>query len=219
LGAKKKQPAIDWFNCGLSLVGIILGLSAKRNIPVFVLFSFPYWAQNLRLLTQKIKLSIQQQAMMTVSLSLINLFILILILQGELLGGVSAKTIKLDFVDNQFAASDYFRSLNIQGNIFNNYDIGSYLIFTLAPETAVFVDNRPEAYGQDFFQDLYIPMQEDNSRWQAALTTYQFQAIIFGIRDLTDWGRLFLAQRLQDSNWQLVYQDEYTAIFLPADQS
>jgi len=55
----------------------------------------------------------------------------------------------------------FFKENNLQGPIFNNYDIGGYLIFNLFPQEKVFVDNRPETYSSEFFQEDYIPMQED----------------------------------------------------------
>ena len=65
------------------------------------------------------------------------------------------------------AAADFYKTNKIQGPIFNNYDIGGYLIFHLYPEK-IFVDNRPEAYPTSFFQDVYIPMQENNDIWKEA---------------------------------------------------
>jgi len=40
----------------------------------------------------------------------------------------------------------FFKQAKLRGPIFNNYDIGSYLIFHLFPNHRVFIDNRPEAY-------------------------------------------------------------------------
>jgi hypothetical protein len=55
---------------------------------------------------------------------------------------------------------------NLKGPIFNNFDIGSYLIFRLYNKSLpagrqVFVDGRPEAYPASFFQITYILMQQD----------------------------------------------------------
>lgn len=98
--------------------------------------------------------------------------------------------------------------------IFNNYDIGGYLIFGQYPNMKVFVDNRPEAYPTSFFTDVYIPMQEDDSVWQAQLAEHDFQSIIFYYRDVTNWAQDFLRARLADENWVPVYADQQSIIFV-----
>ena len=56
--------------------------------------------------------------------------------------------------DDQKAA-EFFKKENIQGPIFNNYDIGGYLIYYLYPGQKVFVDNRPEVYPKEFLQNVH----------------------------------------------------------------
>ncbi len=105
----------------------------------------------------------------------------------------------------------FFKLLKAQGPIFNNYDIGGYLIFHLftnEPSYSVFVDNRPEAYSAAFFKETYIPMQADEDRWREAMAKYNFGAIIFYRRDLTPWGQPFLIRRLEDPEWAPVYASE-----------
>jgi hypothetical protein len=115
-------------------------------------------------------------------------------------------------------AIEFFLKEGLHGPIFNNYDIGGLLILGLFPRERVFVDNRPEAYPASFFQDLYIPVQEDAGRWQEARRRFGFNAIVFGYRDLTPWGQKFLAARLDDSAWAPVYADLSTLIFVPDDE-
>ena len=62
------------------------------------------------------------------------------------------------FADMNLSA-EFFKQNNIKGPVFNNYDIGSYLIYHLYLKEPEFVDNRPEAYSVDFFKKTYIPMQ------------------------------------------------------------
>ncbi|MCX6817099.1 MAG: hypothetical protein NTZ93_04495 [Candidatus Beckwithbacteria bacterium] len=120
-------------------------------------------------------------------------------------------------VNNQKAA-EFFIKENLSGPIFNNYDIGSYLIYYFYPQEKVFVDNRPEAYTADFFTKVYVPMQEDDQVWQKQLEKYQFQAIIFSIKDFTPWGQQFLIQRVKDPEWAPVYADQRVIIFLKRNE-
>ena len=108
---------------------------------------------------------------------------------------------------------EFFKSQNLKGPIFNNYDIGGYLIFHLFPQEKVFVDNRPEAYSVDFFKKIYIPAQESDEKWRELDTKYKFNSIIFSHRDITPWGQKFLASRLADKSWENVFTDERVIIF------
>lgn len=111
-------------------------------------------------------------------------------------------------------SAQFFLDNDIQGPIFNNYDIGSYLIFEIFPEHRVFVDNRPEAYSVEFFEEVYVPAQQKNGIWDEVAQEYNFNAIYFYRHDFTPWGQNFLIDRYKDPNWIPVYVDEYTIIFL-----
>ncbi|MFY9463296.1 MAG: hypothetical protein WAP52_03885, partial [Candidatus Sungiibacteriota bacterium] len=111
------------------------------------------------------------------------------------------------------SAADFFRREGIKGPIFNNYDIGGYLIYYLFPGERVFVDNRPEAYPASFFQDVYVPMQEREDKWQEESARFGFNAIVFYWHDLTPWAQAFLARRVADPAWPAVYADNSIIIF------
>ena len=111
------------------------------------------------------------------------------------------------------ASAEFFKQEALQGPIFSNYDIGGYLIYHLGPQEKVFVDNRQEAFPLDFFQKVYIPMQEDSSVWKVLSEKYGFNIIYFYRHDLTPWGQNFLIARVRDSQWAPVFVDDYVIIF------
>lgn len=115
---------------------------------------------------------------------------------------------------NNDGAAEFILQQKISGPILNNYDIGSYLIFYTFPTHRVFVDNRPEAYSLSFFQDIYIPLQENESKWQKLKEKFGFNAIVFSYHDATPWAQRFLIERVQDPEWAPVYVDQYILIFL-----
>ncbi|MBU1017151.1 hypothetical protein KJ678_03270 [Patescibacteria group bacterium] len=69
----------------------------------------------------------------------------------------------IGLLHNNGDSAKFFKDAKLHGPIFNNYDIGSYLIFHLFPNEQVFVDNRPEAYSPLFFRNTYVPMQENEN--------------------------------------------------------
>ena len=111
-------------------------------------------------------------------------------------------------------AADFFRSKNLKGPVFNNYDIGGYLIYHLYPATKVFVDNRPEAYPASFLTDVYVPMQENDTKWREIDANQHFNAIFFNWHDYTPAGQTFLITRIRDPEWAPVYVDQFALIFL-----
>jgi hypothetical protein len=112
------------------------------------------------------------------------------------------------------SSAEFFKRENLQGPIFNNYDIGGYLIYHLFPDARVFVDNRPEAYPSDFFEKKYMPMQEDDNIWGQSLVKYRFNTIYFYLRDNTPAGQKFLISRVGDPNWVPIYVDQDAIIFV-----
>ena len=111
------------------------------------------------------------------------------------------------------ASADFYKQSGLQGPIFSNYDIGGYLIYHLQGREKVFVDNRQEAFPPDFFQKVYIPMQEDASFWHQQEAKYGFNVIYFYRHDLTPWGQQFLVASLGDPKWAPVFVDDYAIIF------
>ncbi|MFH1178477.1 MAG: hypothetical protein V1711_02025 [bacterium] len=116
--------------------------------------------------------------------------------------------------DGASAAAEFFKEQKIKGPIFNNYDIGGYLIFNLFPKEKVFFDNRPETYSEKFVNEEYIPAMEDPSIFKKLEEKYHFNAIFFYYRDYTPWGQAFITQKIFDSEWAPVFVDAENIILL-----
>jgi hypothetical protein len=200
----KKKFSISYFVIGLSF-GLI-AFFAIRNLTIFGFFIIPIISYNLKEgLFSKIKLDLL--ILTTVIFFMVNLIITpFLIFQSNNFGFGLKKDVNL--------SAEFFKKEKIQGPIFNNYDIGGYLIYHLFPKEKVYVDNRPEAYPADFFTKNYISVQNNNNKWFEIEKKYHFNAIFFSHRDYTPWGQNFLINRINDSSWAPVYADEYAIIFL-----
>lgn len=107
----------------------------------------------------------------------------------------------------------FFKEAGMRGPLFNNYDIGSYVIFHLFPEDRPFIDNRPEAYPLDFQIHVYGAMQHDDVVWAAKMKEYGLEAIFFHHLDMSSWGREFLVKRINDPQWAPVFVDARVVIF------
>jgi hypothetical protein len=120
----------------------------------------------------------------------------------------------LGIVPGANEAAEFFKREKISGPIFNNYNIGGYLIFHLGPEYKFFVDNRMEAFPADFFKQTYVPMQWwRDDLWQKMNQRYHFN-VIFYSPETTPWGKKFILERGTDPAWAVVYYDKKVMIFL-----
>jgi len=206
---------VNIFDKLLTTTAMILGFIALRNAPIYVAFSFPFlsWAIHQTFLNLKNKVKISNlKTNLLIVLGFYYIANFIILISGIYSPLYTVASTKIGYEDQQFEAVKFFKKHNLKGNIFNNYDNGSFLVYNFYPEYKVFVDNRPEAFDKIFFQE-YIAMQENPQIWQQALEKYNFQTIFFSINDLTPWGQQFLYDRSQDEQWEQAYLDKYSIIF------
>ena len=114
--------------------------------------------------------------------------------------------------DRMQKSADFYKKLSITGPIFNNFDIGGYLIYHLYPQK-VYIDNRPEAYPADFIQE-YVDIQVTREHWHEIDDRYKFGAIYFSLLERTYWGQTFLVSTYKDPDWVPVFTDDYAIIFV-----
>lgn len=199
----------------LIAVGIsVMAWKAYRNLTLFGLLAVPLIATGVGALFTRRRLRGERMAAGVAVLTLG----LVVFGPSSLWSPPPAAGRGLGLEPGDSAAADFMKQEQIQGPIFNNYDIGSYLIFHLFPEHRVFVDNRPEAYRAAFFKEVYLPMQEDETIWRRADAQYGFNAIVFHRHDLTPWGQSFLIRRIDDPLWVPVFVDHDTLILLERNE-
>ena len=117
----------------------------------------------------------------------------------------------LGIVPGSNNAAEFFKREKIGGPIFNDINIGSYLIFHLSPERKIFIDTRPEAY--PFILLKKASIQWDDKSWHELDQRYHFN-VIFMTPEHTDWGRRFLIRSFEDPAWAPVYLSNEAIIFL-----
>ncbi len=214
--AIKKRKEIPLANLFLISGFAFMACWSIRNITLFAFISLPILAKNVKIIWPRLNFNSLNKKISCAIVSLVIIFI-VCISYGKYLPANSG-AFGLGLVDGQNRAVDFFKENNLQGPIFNNYDIGGYLIYHLFPQEKVFVDNRPETYPAEFFQDVYILMQEDDSVWQEKSDEYGLNSIIFYWHDATPWGQRFLITRIQDDDWVPVFVDERVIIFLKQNE-
>jgi hypothetical protein len=205
-----------FFEVSSVLMASVLALTMIRNLGLYAMIFIPIVSLNLSAYQPKITAALRRAAFI--------FYILIIILTGLLIKSVAnnnlyvwlntPKSFGLSVPVGIGNAVNFIEQNKIQGPLFNNFDIGSYLIWKLYPEQKVFVDGRPEAYTVGFFDNIYKPMQEDPVLWKKYSDQYKINYVIFGTTDITPWAQTFLRNILQNPDWPLIYADKDTAIFI-----
>ena len=103
-------------------------------------------------------------------------------------------------------AVDWLLRNKPQGNIFNSYGWGGYLIWRTYPEYKVYIDGRADVYGDKFIFD-YMTIYRTEQGWQEKLDT-QAVRIVLVEPDSP------LANILSRSpTWQMAFTDKTSTIF------
>ncbi len=100
----------------------------------------------------------------------------------------------------------FIQQEQLPGPMFNSYNWGGYLIWTLYPDYPVFVDGRTDLYDDPFLRN-YLDVVLLRENWRQVLAQY-------GVRFVLVERNSVLARFLAaDDGWQQRYADDLAAIF------
>jgi hypothetical protein len=98
------------------------------------------------------------------------------------------------------------QELRPAGPMFNSYNWGGYLIFTLWPDYPVFVDGRTDLYDEAFLRQ-YIRIYMADDVWQDSLDEYDIRLVIIEANSV-------LAKFMRmEPMWREAYRDDMAAVF------
>jgi len=197
-------------NILLASTGLGLALLNVRSFPYLVLISLPAVLSNFPIL--KFKGFIKAITFIIIPILILESFFY---LNGDYYR-FNDQPVKagLEFKESGKQALDFLITKDLPQPIFNNFDIGSYIIYKAYPKYRVFVDGRPEAYPQEFFLQTYIPVQSDYAKFKELNRQVGFKTVIFSHTDQTPWGRNFLQNVVKDEDWNTVYIDDFIIILV-----
>ncbi len=200
-----------------SLAGIFIGFRILRGITLFALIFLIVFPVNMNELFYLIKdRYVSQREWFRYALICLFFAVLLPLFIPSVRNRISSYTEQGIGLERQSTESaKFFIDNNLHGPIFNDTDVGSYLIFYLYPKEKVFSDNRfGDAYSVEFAKNIYFPMLENEDAWLEYSGRYEFSTIFLyqyggagGVRD-------FIWRRLNDPAWVLVYVDRFNVIFV-----
>lgn len=192
----------------IAFLGLTLAFLHVRSLPFLFFLSLPAFAINLT------KFNKYSTVILTFAI-ITNIFRANNLATNNYYQQIfSPKKFSSEIVASYKPSVDFVIKNNLKGPIFNSFDNGSYLDYRLYPKEKVFVDGRPEAYPSKFFQNIYIPMQMTTENFNEVDKIYNFNLIIFPHTDQTPWGEKFLIEITKNKNWNLVFLDPSSVVFI-----
>jgi len=104
----------------------------------------------------------------------------------------------------------YMQAHHPAGRLFNSYDWGGYLIWRLYPAVRVYVDGRPDMYG-DSFMDAFIRTWRAQPGWQETLRRQHVGLVL--VEPTSGLGRALATAAARRQGWRAIYHDSVAVLY------
>ncbi len=221
--AKVKRPFFRWvdskFGLGYTILLMLffyLSLTMYRNIPVFIIFSIPLLAMGLEILIKYLMRSfktVRGHYILYGGLIIVGLLIYGYVGTGEYFKKFNSREefgVKVNRDYHPVGAANFIRDHNIQGTCFSDYLTSSYLLWSLYPQFKTYIDLRDlDIFDEGFFRE-FINMSYDPQLLAKKDSLFNFSyAILYRPQ-----FRVLHKYLYSHNNWDLVYLDPITAVYL-----
>lgn len=186
-----------------------MALTAARNVSLFAIAATPIATRHLDDILERAGWKIPRRTHESRRRLSVNALLVLLVAAGVVLR--AAYIVDADAVHDHLTAAlpveavQHLKSQNYEGNMFNSYNWGGYLIYHL-PDYPVFVDGRTDLHG-DLLNE-YHRVSSAYPGWKAKLDQRRIGFVLIE----TD-GALALALGA-DPDWRIEYQDVQASIFV-----
>lgn len=196
----------------LASVGTYMGLLAGRNFSLFALVMSVvltrYAAPLLSAFTYRLGYRVPINSKPTRMTKLVNWTIIALVVVS-----VVAKALTIfpaEMNQTRFSetlpvkAVELIRLQSPAGRIFNSYNWGAYLLWSL-PEYPVFIDGRTDLYNDEIISQ-WLQVVRAEQGWMTVLENWQVRLILLE-------PDLPVVKELADAGWEQIYRDEISVVF------
>lgn len=196
------------------LVFGVMALTARRHLSLTMLLTAPIFARQLGLvwgrpvLQKRLRSKALPSLLRLAAATIICAMVVFVALGGFQLprAGVGLNTRY-----SPLGAARFLEKHELDGNLFNSYEIGNYLLFKRYPKNRVFIDGRVDMYGSGVI-DLYDRVRQAKEGWRKLLAHYDIEVAVFGTTRNTDEKLMAAMHRSLD--WALVYWDDTSAVYV-----
>jgi hypothetical protein len=103
-------------------------------------------------------------------------------------------------------AVDWLEQHPQEGNMFNQFAWGGYILYRMWPNEAVFIDGQTDFYGETLMRE-YIEVITLTDGWEEILDRHDISWMLIPRNEM-------LARYLYtDENWTTIYEDDTAVIF------
>jgi len=129
------------------------------------------------------------------------------------LGGFRLKRAGIGIDHSMFpeGAARYLAERRLDGNLFNSYQDGNYLLFARYPQNRVFIDGRVDVYGAALLR-TYAAVAHAEPDWPRVLAGYSVEICVMPTHSPTEARLLDALHRSPE--WALVDWDDRSAIYV-----
>ena len=112
-------------------------------------------------------------------------------------------------------AVEFIERENLPGEIFNTYNEGGYMVWSLGPRRRDYLDGRALPFGQNIFRHESILLQSslDSDTWQQEADHYNINTIILPLNRFES-ALGALKNFCNSTDWRPVYLDEVSVVFV-----
>jgi hypothetical protein len=184
------------FGFGLMMV------QSRRNLEWFMLLATPVVGYHLSFARERFGYAGDERAMQRrESIYVVAALLCGLLLAARQVRRTSATGLGVSETVLPVRACSYISRSPIRGNVFNAYEWGGYVIWSLWPRTHVFADGRCDVYGDRVLGD-WLRIVNGEPEWQATLASYEVDYLLLPHR------KRRAAHYFQTDEWRCVYWDE-----------
>lgn len=112
--------------------------------------------------------------------------------------------------------AEFIARENLPGEIFNTYDEGGFVSWTLGPQRSDYIDPRDTLFGLARIQrhNHLLRSAPDSDAWQEEVSRYNINTVLLPIAHLDEAHYARLQNFCNSQAWQPVYVDEVSAVFV-----
>jgi len=199
----------------VSSVFAYLGFLAGRNIAIFAVVAAPVLATHLENLADRLqynfpvlRIDLAAPTLLQARLNWTLLLLVVFAVGVKIISPLTNATNEAFVADFQpVEAVAHLRETSPTGNLFNSYNWGGYLIWSLYPDMPVFIDGRTDLYADEFLR-AYLDTAFARPGWQATLEQYEIDIV------LIETGSNLAGVLSVEPGWRVDYSDEIATILL-----
>ena len=207
LAAPFAKKPLNWPQIFKVLGFAYLTFVAQRNIALFAITAAPLLSEWIQAFVESLPRRERRPAQdLDPRLTSILNGTLIVILSLAVLGNLFLIS-EPERVDENYpvAAVEWMQSHQPEGRLFNSYNWGGYLLWTL-PETPVFIDGRADLYGDDILNQWHAVVNADKNAL-SLLDQWDVKTIFLE----PDWP---IVEILKSNGWKVEFEDKQAVILV-----